>query len=112
MPQDARPSQRNEPNRRLFPPIDLWVDQCIGRTASSSANADNPVFQSDCDQLQSRGVLDTRFRGYDGVLLGDAVPSATQVSRCSRCRPKILGLQFDRRTVWRAIGGVIPGIAI
>src|SRR5260370_10824257 len=51
-------------------------------------------------------VLDTRFRGYDGVLSRDAMP------HFSRGRRKILRLQFDRRTMRRAVGGVVPGIAI
>src|SRR5436190_17895219 len=32
---------------------------------SSSAKADDPVFQHSSNRPRSRGVLDTRFRGYD-----------------------------------------------
>jgi hypothetical protein len=33
---------------------------------SSSAKADDPVFRADHVQRWRHGVLDTRFRGYDG----------------------------------------------
>src|SRR5437660_6027222 len=39
-----------------------------------------------------RGVLDTRIRGYDG---------------CGEL-PEVLRRQLDRRTMWRAVGGVVP----
>src|ERR1700694_4926161 len=35
-----------------------------------------------------------------------------QCTHSSRRRPKILRLQFDRRAVRRAVGGVVPGVAI
>jgi hypothetical protein len=38
---------------------------------SSSAKADDPVFQSGCDGIDNRSVLDTA--GYDGSLRGGAV---------------------------------------
>src|SRR5260370_23542458 len=53
----------------------------------------------------------TRFRGYDDFLWSDAVPSDSQ-ALTSSSRPKILPLQFDRRTMRRAVGGVVPGVAI
>src|SRR6202161_2856459 len=34
MPQDARRSQRSDPNRRLFPPIGLTVEECYGHGMS------------------------------------------------------------------------------
>jgi hypothetical protein len=33
--------------------------------SSSSAKADDPVFRGFTVHLKGRGVLDTRFRGYD-----------------------------------------------
>src|SRR5260370_15501045 len=53
----------------------------------------------------------TRFRGYDDFLWSDAVPSDSQ-ALTSSSRPKILRLQFDRRPMRRAVGGVVPGVAI
>src|SRR6266849_4613115 len=81
-----------------------WAHSVIVRESRRSGIPRAPVINR-----EAAAYWIPRFRGYDGVLMGEAASYATRVSRC---RPKILRLQFDWRTVRRAIGGVIPGIAI
>ena len=67
--------------------------------AQLRTGAGDPVFQRPVFEPISRGVLDTRLRGYDDW--GGA-----------ELLPEIPRRQLDRRAVGRAVGGVVPGVAI
>src|SRR6266567_5401836 len=116
MPQDGRPSQRNEPNVPPFPQLACCVPEAGGicRTLRSRAFAVSWTRAAFFTLLRRAA---THEYGACRIWTPDQRRTAARCAasgecRISRRRPKILRLQFDWRTVRRAIGGVVPGIAI
>src|ERR1700694_3633503 len=61
MPQDTRPSQRNEAERLRFPPISLRYRPRTRTRTIQYSRAPVPA-------IEAGGVPDTRFRGYDSLM--------------------------------------------
>src|SRR5438876_5706920 len=106
MPQDALPSQRNEQNRRVFPPIDL---RAMGAQRHRPRKRTMQYSRAPVINREAAAYWIPAFASMTMLRWETQCLLPTQVLLC---RPKILWLQFDWRTVRGAIGGVVPGIAI
>src|ERR1700735_3159327 len=96
MPQDARSSQRNEPNRLLFPPIGLTVEECYGHGMNEPAETALVLFSGGQDSAPCLAWALQRFARVEMLGFNYGQRHAIELA----CRDDLLAGMKSQRSDW------------